>query len=91
MLLPSQGYAGVVGSAFIVLAATISATGILPVEGLALLLGIDRFMSSVRAMINLIGNGVATIVIAKTEKDFDETQALAEYRDYFEDPTISRI
>jgi len=56
-----------------------------------LLLGIDRFMSSVRAMINLIGNGVATIVIAKTEKDFDETQALAEYRDYFEVPTLSRI
>jgi aerobic C4-dicarboxylate transport protein len=91
LLLTSKGAAGVVGSAFIVLAATITATGILPIEGLALLLGIDRFMSSVRAMINLIGNGVATIVIAKTEKDFDETQALAEYRDYFEDPTLTRI
>lgn len=91
MLLTSKGAAGVVGSAFIVLAATVSATGILPIEGLALLLGIDRFMSSVRAVINLIGNGVATIVIAKTEKDFDETAAIAEYRDYFEDNTINRI
>ncbi len=91
MLLTSKGAAGVVGSAFIVLAATVSATGFLPIEGLALLLGIDRFMSSVRAMINLIGNGVATIVIAKTEKDFDETQALAEYRDYFKDESIKRV
>lgn len=91
LLLTSKGAAGVVGSAFIMLAATVQATGILPIEGLALLLGIDRFMSSIRAMINLIGNSVATIVIAKTEKDFDETQALAEYRDYFEDPSINRI
>lgn len=91
MLLTSKGAAGVVGSAFIVLAATVSATGFLPIEGLALLLGIDRFMSSIRAMINLIGNGVATLVIAKTEKDFDETQALAEYRDYFKDDSIKRV
>lgn len=91
LLLTSKGAAGVVGSAFIMLAATVQATGILPIEGLALLLGIDRFMSSVRAMINLIGNSVATIIIAKTEKDFDETQALAEYRDYFEDSSISRV
>ncbi len=91
MLLTSKGAAGVVGSAFIVLAATVSASGVLPVEGLALLLGIDRFMSSVRAMINLIGNGVATIVIAKTEKEFDSAQALAEYRRFFEDEKIQRI
>jgi aerobic C4-dicarboxylate transport protein len=91
LLLTSKGAAGVVGSAFIVLAATISATGVLPIEGLALLLGIDRFMSSVRAMINLIGNGVATVVIAKTEREFDETKAIAEYRDHFEDATIQKI
>ncbi|MDE3016544.1 MAG: C4-dicarboxylate transporter DctA [Pseudomonadota bacterium] len=91
LLLTSKGAAGVVGSAFIVLAATISATGFLPIEGLSLLLGIDRFMSSVRAMINLIGNGVATVIIAKTENDFDEAKALAEYRAYFEDKSINHI
>lgn len=91
LLLTSKGAAGVVGSAFIVLAATITATRILPIEGLALLLGIDRFMSSVRAMINLIGNGVATIVIAKTERAFDEAQALEEYREYFGEPELRRI
>lgn len=91
LLLTSKGAAGVVGSAFIVLAATIQATGFLPIEGLALLLGIDRFMSSVRAMINLIGNGVATVIIAKTENDFDEKKALAEYRAYFEDKSIKHI
>ncbi len=91
LLLTSKGAAGVVGSAFIVLAATISATGVLPIEGLSLLLGIDRFMSSVRAMINLIGNGTATMVIAKMEKEFDEGKALAEYRDYFDDQSIIKI
>jgi len=91
LLLTSKGAAGVVGSAFIVLAATIQATGILPIEGLALLLGIDRFMSSVRATINLLGNGVATVIIAKTENEFDEKKAIAEYRDFFEDETIKNI
>jgi len=91
LLLTSKGAAGVVGSAFIVLAATIQATGFLPIEGLSLLLGIDRFMSSVRAMINLIGNGVATVVIAKTENDFDEKAAIREYQNYFEDKTIKKI
>lgn len=91
MLFTSKGAAGVVGSAFVVLAATVAATGFLPMEGLALLLGIDRFMSSVRAMINLIGNGVATMVIAKMEKEFDEQKALAGYRDYFGDNTLQRI
>ncbi len=91
LLLTSKGAAGVVGSAFIVLAATISATGILPIEGLSLLLGIDRFMSSVRAMINLIGNGVATVVIAKIENEFDGKKALAEYREFFEDEGIRHI
>lgn len=91
MLLTSKGAAGVVGSAFIALAATVAATGVLPMEGLALLLGIDRFMSSVRAMTNLIGNSVATIVIAKSEKEFDNDMALAEYRDYFENPSLTKI
>lgn len=62
------------GSGFIVLAATISAVGHLPVAGLALILGIDRFMSEARALTNLVGNGVATIVVAKWVKELDSKQ-----------------
>jgi len=65
LLLTSKGAAGVTGSGFIVLAATLSAVGQVPVAGLALILGIDRFMSEARALTNLIGNGVATVVVAK--------------------------
>ena len=71
LLLSSKGAAGVTGSGFIVLAATISAVGHLPVAGLALILGIDRFMSEARALTNLIGNGVATVVVAKWVKELD--------------------
>ena len=71
LLLSSKGAAGVTGSGFIVLAATISAVGHLPVAGLALILGIDRFMSEARALTNLVGNGVATIVVAKWVKELD--------------------
>ena len=71
LLLTSKGAAGVTGSGFIVLAATLSAVGHLPVAGLALILGIDRFMSEARALTNLIGNGVATIVVAKWTGDLD--------------------
>ncbi|WP_394562052.1 dicarboxylate/amino acid:cation symporter [Aquipseudomonas alcaligenes] len=72
LLIASKGAAGVTGSGFIVLAATLSAVGHLPVAGLALILGIDRFMSEARALTNLIGNGVATIVVAKWCKQLDE-------------------
>jgi aerobic C4-dicarboxylate transport protein len=65
LLLTSKGAAGVTGSGFIVLAATLSAVGNVPVAGLALILGIDRFMSEARALTNFIGNGVATLVVAK--------------------------
>jgi aerobic C4-dicarboxylate transport protein len=65
LLLTSKGAAGVTGSGFIVLAATLSAVGNVPVAGLALILGIDRFMSEARALTNLVGNGVATIVVAR--------------------------
>jgi aerobic C4-dicarboxylate transport protein len=65
LLLTSKGAAGVTGSGFIVLAATLSAVGHVPVAGLALILGIDRFMSEARALTNLIGNGVATVVVGK--------------------------
>ena len=71
LLLTSKGAAGVTGSGFIVLAATLSAVGHLPVAGLALILGIDRFMSEARALTNLVGNGVATIVVAKWVKELD--------------------
>ncbi|AOR63011.1 dicarboxylate/amino acid:cation symporter [Pectobacterium wasabiae] len=78
LLLSSKGAAGVTGSGFIVLAATLSAVGHLPVAGLALILGIDRFMSEARALTNLIGNGVATIVVAKYCRELDEKTLDAE-------------
>src|SRR2546421_12174678 len=71
LLLPSERAAGVTGSGFIVLAATLSAVGAVPVAGLALILGIDRFMSEARALTNLIGNGVATVVVGRWCKEVD--------------------
>ena len=71
-LLTSKGAAAVTGGGFITLASTLAATGTIPVEGLVLLLGIDRFMSEARAITNLIGNGVATLVISKSENALDE-------------------
>jgi len=71
LLLTSKGAAGVTGSGFIVLAATLSSVGGVPVEGLALILGVDRFMSEGRALTNLVGNGVATVVVAKMTGDLD--------------------
>jgi aerobic C4-dicarboxylate transport protein len=74
LLLTSKGAAGVTGSGFIVLAATLSAVGHVPVAGLALILGIDRFMSEARALTNLIGNGVATLVVGKWVRQVDEAR-----------------
>jgi len=74
LMLTSKGAAGVTGSGFIVLASTLSAMKIIPIESIALLLGVDRFMSEARAIVNLIGNGVATVVIAKSENAFDPVQ-----------------
>ena len=74
LLLTSKGAAGVTGSGFIVLAATLSAVGHVPVAGLALILGIDRFMSEARALTNLVGNGVATLVVASWTGDLDKDQ-----------------
>jgi aerobic C4-dicarboxylate transport protein len=71
LLLTSKGAAGVTGSGFIVLAATLSAVGHVPVAGLALILGVDRFMSEARALTNLIGNGVATVVVGRWTGDLD--------------------
>jgi aerobic C4-dicarboxylate transport protein len=72
LLLASKGAAGVTGSGFIVLAASLSAVGHVPVAGLALILGIDRFMSEARALTNLVGNGVATLVVGKWCRQVDE-------------------
>jgi aerobic C4-dicarboxylate transport protein len=72
LLLTSKGAAGVTGSGFIVLAATLSAIGHVPVAGVALILGIDRFMSEARSLTNLVGNGVATIVVGKWCRQVDE-------------------
>lgn len=79
LMLTSKGAAGVTGSGFIVLASTLAATRTVPVEGVALLLGVDRFMSEARAITNLIGNGVATLVVSRSENAFDdEKRAIAE-------------
>ena len=72
LLITSKGAAGVTGSGFIVLASTLAAMKVIPLEGLALLIGVDRFMSEGRALINFIGNAVATVVISKSEKAINE-------------------
>ncbi|MEP6729564.1 MAG: dicarboxylate/amino acid:cation symporter [bacterium] len=73
LMLTSKGAAGVTGSGFIVLASTLGAMRVVPIEGVAILLGVDRFMSEARAITNLIGNGAATLVIARSENAFDES------------------
>jgi aerobic C4-dicarboxylate transport protein len=74
LMLTSKGAAGVTGSGFVVLASTLSTIKVIPIEGLALLLGVDRFMSEARAITNFIGNGVATIWIANNEQEFDRNK-----------------
>jgi len=74
LLVTSKGAAGVTGSGFIVLAATLASVGSVPVAGIALILGIDRFMSEARALTNLIGNGVATLVVSKWCGELDTAQ-----------------
>ena len=74
LMVTSKGAAGVTGSGFIVLASTLTAIKVIPVEGLALLLGVDRFMSEARSITNIIGNTVATIFIANNEGEFDRSK-----------------
>jgi aerobic C4-dicarboxylate transport protein len=74
LMLTSKGAAAVTGGGFIVLTSTLAAIKIIPIEGVAILLGIDRFMSEARAITNLIGNGIATIVVAKSEGEFVEVK-----------------
>jgi len=75
LMLTSKGAATVTGGGFITLAATLSAVGSVPVAGITLLLGVDRFMSEMRSVTNLIGNGIATVVVAKWEGEFDAERA----------------
>ncbi len=74
LMLTSKGAAGVTGSGFVVLASTLASLHKIPLEGLAFLLGVDKFLSEARAITNIIGNGVATLVIAKSENEFDDEQ-----------------
>jgi aerobic C4-dicarboxylate transport protein len=74
LMVTSKGAAGVTGSGFIVLASTLTVVKVIPIEGLALLLGVDRFMSEARSITNFIGNGVATIFLANNEKEFDRAK-----------------
>lgn len=77
LMITSKGAAGVTGSGFITLAATLAAFPMVPVEGIALLIGVDRFMSEARAVTNLIGNGVACVVVSKSEKEFEDSTEAA--------------
>jgi aerobic C4-dicarboxylate transport protein len=77
LMVTSKGAAGVTGSGFIVLATTLTAIQRIPVEGLAFLLAVDKFMSEARAITNIIGNGVATLVIAKSEGEFHPSDSAA--------------
>ncbi|MDT4879661.1 C4-dicarboxylate transport protein [compost metagenome] len=81
LMVTSKGAAGVTGSGFVVLATTLTAIKVIPVEGLALLLGVDRFMSEARAIINFIGNGVATIWISNNEGEFQHAQMEEAFRE----------
>jgi len=71
LMITSKGATGVTGGGFIVLTSTLTILKVIPLEGLALLIGVDRFMSEGRALTNIIGNAVATVVIAKSEKAVD--------------------
>jgi len=81
LMLTSKGAAAVTGGGFIVLTSTLTAIKVIPIEGMAILLGVDRFMSEARAITNLIGNGIATIVIAKSEGEFVDRDKRVEIRD----------
>ncbi|HEY0896155.1 MAG TPA: C4-dicarboxylate transporter DctA [Sphingobacteriaceae bacterium] len=72
LMVTSKGAAGVTGSGFIVLSTTLASMKIMPVENVAILLGVDRFLSEARALTNLVGNGIATVVVAKSENEFNE-------------------
>jgi aerobic C4-dicarboxylate transport protein len=91
LMLTSKGSAGVTGSAFVILASTVASSHIVPVEGVALLLGVEQFMSIGRATLTVIGNLVATVVLGKLTGEFDSATALETYKSHFKAPTMLRI
>ncbi len=91
LVITSKGGAGVAGAAFVVLGATIASTHVLPIEGLALLFGVDRIVNSGRAMTNLIGNALATLIVAKLDRSFDKAKGVEVYRAFFTNLTIDRV
>ncbi|MBY0509431.1 MAG: cation:dicarboxylase symporter family transporter, partial [Rhodospirillaceae bacterium] len=80
-MITSKGAAGITGSGFVTLAATLAVVPSVPIEGMALILGIDRFMSECRALTNFIGNGVAAVVVARWEGELDRDQMAAALKD----------
>jgi len=90
LMLNSKGAAAVTGGGFITLAATLSALGTIPVAGITLLLGIDRFMSEMRSITNLIGNAVATIVVARWENQFDAQRACSVLNGEYSDDIVAQ-
>ncbi|SEC52920.1 C4-dicarboxylate transporter DctA [Paenibacillus sp. GP183] len=93
LMLTSKGAAGITGSGFVTLAATLAAipNNVIPIEGMALLLGVDRFMSEARAITNIIGNSVATIVIAKSENQFNENALTASKENKDDNETVGKV
>jgi aerobic C4-dicarboxylate transport protein len=88
LMVTSKGAAGVTGSGFVVLASTLTAVRVIPVEGLALLLGVDRFMSEARSITNFIGNAVATIFLANNEKAFDRAMMEQAFNEHTPPPSV---
>lgn len=91
LVITSKGGAGVAGAALVVLGATLSSTHTLPIEGLALLFGVDRIVNIGRAVTNLIGNALATVIVSRFSGDFDTKKALEVYRDYYQNPDLATI
>lgn len=91
LVITSKGGAGVAGAALVVLGATLASTHSLPIEGLALLFGVDRIVNIGRAVTNLIGNALATVVVARLDGDFDIQKALETYREYYGRPELAKI
>ncbi len=91
LVVTSKGGAGVAGAALVVLAATLASTHALPYEGLALLFGVDRLVNIGRAVVNLLGNALATVVVARLDGAFEEERGIEAYRLYFGAPALSRV
>jgi aerobic C4-dicarboxylate transport protein len=91
LLLTSKGAAGVTGSGFVVLAATLASVGTVPVAGIMLIFGIDRFMSTCRALTNTCGNTVASFVVAAWEGVLDRRQAAAAFRGDGPEPAVTAV